>query len=202
MGRNKSEARAGLESSNADADPPVIWGRPHAWGSMCGSRLPIRSRTIPRAGDANTVWLSGRGGSAGATCRLLMMISVDPAAVSYDRGSRSCSPRSVNAGSAPFCRSRPPDWRVMVVIRYLFLEELSCAQRATTRMSNTTIHSNEKHGPRQNHHSSAKFGWGKVGVQIVRGRYETSFTSQSVQPKPRAGPGRQPASDAVNTRLL
>jgi hypothetical protein len=23
----------GLESSNADADPPVIWGRPHAWGS-------------------------------------------------------------------------------------------------------------------------------------------------------------------------
>jgi len=32
--------------------------------------------------------------------------------------------------------------------------------------------------------------------------YETSFTSQSVQPKPRAGPGRQPASDAVNTRLL
>src|SRR5467141_4445909 len=33
MGRNKSEARAGLESSNADADPPVIWGRPHAWGS-------------------------------------------------------------------------------------------------------------------------------------------------------------------------
>jgi hypothetical protein len=47
---------------------------------------------------------------------------------------------------------------------------LSCAQRATTRMPNTTIHSNEKHGPRQNHHSSAKFGWGKVGVQIARGR--------------------------------
>src|SRR5882762_1361944 len=33
MGRNKSEARAGLESSNADADPSVIWGRLHAWGS-------------------------------------------------------------------------------------------------------------------------------------------------------------------------
>jgi hypothetical protein len=28
-----TEARAGLESSNADADPPVIWGRPLVWGS-------------------------------------------------------------------------------------------------------------------------------------------------------------------------
>src|ERR1019366_6324658 len=32
-GPQQSEARAGLESSNADADPPVIWGRLHAWGS-------------------------------------------------------------------------------------------------------------------------------------------------------------------------
>jgi hypothetical protein len=32
--------------------------------------------------------------------------------------------------------------------------------------------------------------------------YETSFTSQSVRLKPRAGTDRQPASDAVNTRLL
>jgi len=33
VGRNVSEAWAGLESANADADPPVKWGRPHAWGS-------------------------------------------------------------------------------------------------------------------------------------------------------------------------
>src|SRR5258708_4981388 len=32
-GREQSETRAGLESSNADADPPVIWGRLHACGS-------------------------------------------------------------------------------------------------------------------------------------------------------------------------
>src|SRR6266404_172861 len=35
-----------------------------------------------------------------------------------------------------------------------------------------------------------------------RQEYETSFTSQSVRLKPRAGTDRQPASDAVNTRLL
>ena len=32
-GRNSYEARAGLESDNADADPPAIWGRQHVWGS-------------------------------------------------------------------------------------------------------------------------------------------------------------------------
>src|SRR5262245_10530970 len=32
-GRNTSEARAGLESDKADADPPVIWGRQHERGS-------------------------------------------------------------------------------------------------------------------------------------------------------------------------
>jgi len=32
-GRNVSEARAGLESDNADADPPAIWGRLHERGS-------------------------------------------------------------------------------------------------------------------------------------------------------------------------
>src|ERR1700688_630373 len=33
MGRNVSEARAGLESDNADADPPAIWGRLYERGS-------------------------------------------------------------------------------------------------------------------------------------------------------------------------
>ena len=33
VGRNASKARAGLESDNADADPPANWGRLHAWGS-------------------------------------------------------------------------------------------------------------------------------------------------------------------------
>jgi hypothetical protein len=33
MGRNVSEACAGLESDNADADPPAIWGRLHERGS-------------------------------------------------------------------------------------------------------------------------------------------------------------------------
>jgi hypothetical protein len=28
-----SEARAGLENDNADADPPAIWGRPRERGS-------------------------------------------------------------------------------------------------------------------------------------------------------------------------
>ena len=31
-GRNVSEACAGLESDNADADPPAIWGRPRDAG--------------------------------------------------------------------------------------------------------------------------------------------------------------------------
>src|SRR5262249_62308482 len=32
-GRNASEAWAGPESDNADADPPAIWGRPRERGS-------------------------------------------------------------------------------------------------------------------------------------------------------------------------
>ena len=39
MGRNKSEARAGLESSNADADRPVIWGRPHVQSTRAPTRF-------------------------------------------------------------------------------------------------------------------------------------------------------------------
>ena len=33
VGRNACEARAGLESDNADADPPAIWGRLYERGS-------------------------------------------------------------------------------------------------------------------------------------------------------------------------
>jgi hypothetical protein len=43
------------------------------------------------------------------------------------------------------------------------------------------------------------------GSEVRQGEeeeYETSFTSQSVQPKPGAGTDRQPASDTLNTGLL
>ena len=41
-GRNACEARAGLESDNADADPPAIWGRLHERGSIDTRTRPIR----------------------------------------------------------------------------------------------------------------------------------------------------------------
>ena len=51
-----SEARAGLESDNADADPPAIWGRLHERGSK-STRAPARSAgvvgTARRKGDAS-----------------------------------------------------------------------------------------------------------------------------------------------------
>src|SRR6516162_5889795 len=41
-GRNVSEACAGLESDNADADPPAIWGRPRDAGKQ-STCAPARS---------------------------------------------------------------------------------------------------------------------------------------------------------------
>ena len=64
MGRNKSEARAGLESSNADADPPVIWGRPHVWGS-----IDTRTHAIRRGSGYGTSerWFAVTGGDPSRT---------------------------------------------------------------------------------------------------------------------------------------
>jgi len=44
-GRNACEARAGLVKTNADADPPVIWGRQHERGRK-SSRAPARSAGV------------------------------------------------------------------------------------------------------------------------------------------------------------
>ena len=69
-------------------------------------------RTIRRAEG----WSSGRVSSARPMFALSTMISVDLAAESFGRVSRSCSPQFAGVESARCCRSRHPDWRAMDVI--------------------------------------------------------------------------------------
>ena len=54
-GRNASEARAGLESEVADADPPEIRGRPRGMGKREPTRAPVSIRRGKWARHAGTV---------------------------------------------------------------------------------------------------------------------------------------------------
>ena len=81
----------------------------------------------------------------------------------------------------------------------LFLKPSSCVQYATT--GNPTKQSTAMSilRPRQICHPDLSL----AGVlKVVRGRYGTHLTSQSVQRKPGARADRQPASDTVNPCLL
>ena len=67
MGRNEVKPRAGLESSDADTEPPVIWGRLHVWEVI--DTRPTRSAgvvgTTRRKGGSQLQGETRRGEGSG-----------------------------------------------------------------------------------------------------------------------------------------
>ena len=115
--------------------------------------------------------------------------------------------RAPASGSFGNCRERSLSVEVQQAAEQAALHE-SVRPKARPRLcsarhSDTTIHSSEKPRPRHAHHSRVKVQAGvRFEFRSSEEEYETSFTSQSVQPKSGAGTDRQPASDTVNTGLL
>ncbi len=114
------------------------------------------------------------------------------------RGKSPAPGRRIRAGATRM--DRPADCLYSSTRRLIFfLKPSSCVQYATT--GNPTKQSTAMSilRPRQICHPDLSL----AGVlKVVRGRYGTHLTSQSVQRKPGARADRQPASDTVNPCLL
>jgi hypothetical protein len=114
------------------------------------------------------------------------------------RGKSPAPGRRIRAGASRM--DRPADCLYSSTRRLIFfLKPSSCVQYATT--GNPTKQSTAMSilRPRQICHPDLSL----AGVlKVVRGRYGTHLTSQSVQRKPGARADRQPASDTVNPCLL